>query len=283
MTRQTGSEPIGKPPSVPRGNPNGCVEVLGGNEARTQALVVAGVELLLVARPAGAKAGGDLYCIHSCGDRSQAKIVLVDIQGHGQRSAPLARSIHNLLHEFSRETNPTRLLEQVNQRFTAVAPPAVLATSLCGVYESQPGKFRYTYGGQPGILFWQAGIRHWKSLTPSWDTPCGLPFGIADTSCYEEEAVSLSPGEMLLMFSDGVLETHSQTGALLQVDGVLRLAQECTEALAPGFPLPPLATAFLNRLVRFHGGSEFEDDLTMLWVRRLPDSRPTGWPRGGAQ
>lgn len=251
-------------------NLSGCVEVLGGNEARTQALVVAGLELLLVARPAGAKAGGDLYCIHSCGDRAQAKIVLVDIQGHGQRSAPLARSIHNLLHEFSKETNPPRLLALVNQRFTAFAPPAVLATSLCAVYESHRGEFRYTYGGQPGILFWQAGARQWKSLTPSWDTPCGLPFGVADTSCYEEEGVSLRPGEILLMFSDGVLEIHNPTGGLLQVDGVLRLAQECTQALTPGFPLAPLASAFLNRLARFHGGSGFDDDLTMLWVRRLP-------------
>jgi len=252
----------------------GCVEVLGGNEARTQALVVAGLELLLVARPAGAKAGGDLYCIHSCGERAQAKMVLVDIQGHGQRSAPLARSIHNLLHEFSRETNPGRLLELVNQRFTAFAPPAVLATSLCAVYESHRGEFHYSYGGQPGILIWQAGAHAWKSLTPSWDTPCGLPFGVADTSCYEEEAFSLRPGEVLLMLSDGVHEIHNPTGGLLQVDGVLRLAQECTDGLTPGFPLAAVASAFLNRLTLFHGGSAFDDDLTILWVRRLPRQAP---------
>lgn len=251
------------------------MEVLGGNDSRTQALVLAGLELLLVARPAGAQAGGDLYCVHSCGDRALAKIVLVDISGHGERSAFIARALHHLLHRYSQDTQPTRVLDLVNRQFPHFAPSSVLATSLCTVYDSRRSELRYAYGGQPRILFWQAGQRQWTNLAPPQDSPCGLPFGVTLTGCYEEKSISLRPADMLLMFSDGVPETRSLSGTLLQPEGVLHLAQECTEQMPSAFfPLAALADAFLRRLQDFHGGSDFEDDLTLLWLRRLPGDRP---------
>jgi len=61
MARQTGSQTMRKPAAPPEGDAIGCVEIVGGNESRTQALVGAGLELVLVARPAGARPGGDVY------------------------------------------------------------------------------------------------------------------------------------------------------------------------------------------------------------------------------
>ncbi len=111
----------------------GCVEVLGGNQARTQTMVLAGLELLLVARPVGGHGGGDLYCLHSCGHRNFAKIVLLDVSGHGDRSALIANDIHRLLHEHSPDTSPAQLLDLVNRQFAHFAPQGILATSLCAV------------------------------------------------------------------------------------------------------------------------------------------------------
>lgn len=253
----------------------GCVEILGGNESRAEALVLAGLELLLIARPAGAPSGGDFYCLHSCEDRALAKIVLVDVTGHGVRSAPIARAVHELLHRYSPDTQPSRLLDLMNQQFPRFAPPGILATSVCVVYDSRRGEVRYANGGQPRMLRWTARERGWQILGAGWDSACGLPFGVADTACYEDESAFLDSGDMLLMFSDGVPETRSATGGLLQIEGVRQLAQECTNEAPPAsFPLPALAEAFLKRLRDFHGASDFDDDLTLLWVRRLPSEGP---------
>lgn len=253
-----------------------CVEVLGGNDSRVEALVLSGLEILMVVFPASGQAGGDLYCIHSCGDRTLVKIALADITGHGHHSASIARDIHELFHRHASETSPNRLLAAVNRQFGQFAAPGILATSLCAVYDTRHEKLHYAYGGQPRMLFWQAHQRHWQTLEPSQASSCGLPFGVSPAGCYEEDSLSLQPGDILLMFSDGVLETHGPSGALLQREGVLRLAQECTEATRSGFfPLPALAQAFLQRLEQYRGNPSFEDDITLLWARRLPPTAPT--------
>ena len=121
------------------------------------------------------------------------------------------------------------------------------------------------------MLLWQQRHHQWSTLEPSRDSLCGLPFGVSLAGCYEEDNISLRPVDILLMFSDGVLETRSSSGTLLQCEGVLRLAQECMGAMRPGFfPLPVLAEAFLQRLRQFRGRASFEDDITLLWARRLP-------------
>lgn len=255
----------------PSSNPPGCVEVLGGNDSRIEALVLSGLEILVVAFPALGQAGGDLYCIHSCEDRTLVKMALVDITGHGQRSASIARDIHQLFHRYALEIKPGQLLADVNRQFSQFAPRGVLATSLCAVYDSRDGSLDYAYGGQPRMLSWQARRHQWLTLEPSQDSSCGLPFGVSLAGCYEEESLSLRPGDILLMFSDGALETRAASGALLQREGVLRLAQECTDAMRSGFfPLPALAEAFLQRLEEYRGNPSFEDDITLLWARRLP-------------
>lgn len=248
-----------------------CVEVLGGNQARTESLALAGLELFVVARPAGAGAGGDLYCLHSCGEPAVAKIVLLDITGHGVRAASVAQAVHALLHRHSAATRPGQLLELLNQEFPQVAPAGILATSLCVVYDSGRRALNYANGGQPRLLSWSARERRWTSRGPSWDSSCGVPFGVTEGACYEDENLPLEPGDLLLLFSDGVLETTSPTGGLLQPEGALRLAQECTDEIPKGFSpaLSDLAQAFLKKLRSFHGRADFEDDVTLLWVRRL--------------
>ncbi|MCI0725086.1 MAG: serine/threonine-protein phosphatase [Acidobacteria bacterium] len=261
----------GQHPEIQLGNPPVCIEILGGNDARVEALVLSGLEILLVAFPASGGSGGDIYCLHSCSDRTLVKMALVDVTGHGQRSASVARDIHALFHQHESETSPGRLLSVVNRRFSQLAPPGVLATSLCAAYDSRLGELHYAYGGQPRILSWQARQRQWLTLEPSRDSDCGLPFGVSASGCYEEETRSLDPGDIVLMFSDGVSETRNPSGALLQRHGVLRLAEECTNAMRAGlFPLPALAQGFLSRLQEFRGSPSFEDDITLLWVRRLP-------------
>lgn len=160
----------------------------------------------------------------------------------------------------------------MNQQFSDFAPAGTLATSLCAVYKSRRGEIHYAYGGQPRILFWQAQQRQWTTLAPSQESICGLPFGVTETACYDEDHILLDPGDILLMFSDGVPETRSASGELLQPEGVMELAQESTEEIGSSScaPLTAVASIFLRRLEDFHGRPDFQDDITLLWIRRLP-------------
>lgn len=222
----------GSPSDLAMAWPNksaGCVELLGGNERRTESVSLPGLELLLIAQPAGRGAGGDLYCLHSCGDHTFAKIVLLDITGHGERAAVVAQSLHPLLHQYSAETDPGRLLDSVTHQFGDVAPRGFLATSLCAVFDSRLSEVRYANGGQPRIMIWQAEKERWITVTLARQSDCGLPLGITATACYDEERIALRPSDMLLLFSDGVSEARNTADEFLEPEGVERLAQTCTD------------------------------------------------------
>ncbi len=252
------------------GNSGGCVELLGGNESRTELRTVAGIEVLVVARPAGAPSGGDIYCLHSCGHGTLAKFVLLDLTGHGKEQDLIARTLHELLHQYSTETSPAQLLEMLNRKYDRLGLRAILASGVGATFDPSLGLFRFSNAGQPRPLRWSARQHEWGLLMPVQESDCGLPLGVTAAACYEEETVSLSPGDMLVLFSDGVTETRDADGEFLQAEGVLQLAQDCTDEIGGASPLPALGHAFLRRLEQFRGGLDFQDDVTLLWARRLP-------------
>jgi phosphoserine phosphatase RsbU/P len=265
-------------PSVPaeENGPPRCIEILGGNVRRAEALLLGGLEVLLVAQPTGGGGGGDIYCMHSCGHGALAKFVLIDVTGHGQARDAFARSVHDLLHRFSDETQPARLLDRLNHDYDRLSHPMIYATAVSAAYEPGRHEFRFSNAGQPRPLHWSAENQRWRIVQPAKDSDCGLPLGIREAACYVEESISLAEGDILFLSSDGLPEALNERDEFLEPEGVVALLQESAAKTPADSPLVKLASAFLRRVERDRGRREFEDDLTLLWLRRLP----TGAVRG---
>lgn len=165
------------------GNSGGCVELVGGNESRTELRTVAGIEVLVVARPAGAPGGGDIYCPHSCGHGTLAKFVLLDLTGHGKERDAIARTLHELLHQYSTETSPAQLLEMLNRTYDRLGLRAILACGVGATFDPSLGLFRFSNAGQPRPLRWSARQRQWAFLLPVKESDCGLPLGVTAAAC----------------------------------------------------------------------------------------------------
>jgi serine phosphatase RsbU (regulator of sigma subunit) len=225
---------------------------------------------LLLARPKGDQGGGDIYCIHSCDNGVLAKFVLLDLTGHGQARDALARGLHDLLHGFGDETQPARLLELLNQQYSPISYPAIYATAVSAAYEPRQNEFRFSNAGHPRPLHWSARNRRWNIVRPAEESDCGLPIGVRETACYTEENIPLCEGDILLLSSDGLPETRNEREEFLKPEGVLKFLQEFAAEAWELSPLVKLAAAFLRRLSQYRGGREFEDDITLLWLRRLP-------------
>lgn len=250
----------------------GCVEILGGNVSHTEEWIRGGLEALLIARPAGAGGGGDVYCMHSCGHGTLAKFVLLDLTGHGQERDAIARSVHDLLHRYAEETRPARLLELANQEYEKLALPTVLAAAIAAIYEPDGGDFRFANAGQPRPFQWSAKLRQWRMVQPAEESDCGLPLGVEASACYIDEKIVLGIGDMLFLCSDGLSEARNQLDEFLESRGVLRFLEQSTAEMALGSTLAELAAAFFRRVEEFTGNRKFQDDITLLWLRRLPKS-----------
>lgn len=266
---------------VQTGEPLRCIEVLGGNVLRTEGLILSGLEVLLMARPTGKAGGGDVYCIHSCGHGALAKFVLLDLTGHGRERDAIARTIHDLLHRYADETRPARLLELLNQQYSQLQLPAVLATAVSATYEPTRGEFRFANAGQPRPFHWSAEQRKWTSVQPAERSDCGLPLGVKDSACYTEESIVLEAGDMLFLSSDGLPEMRGPHDEFLEPEGVLKLLDQSIAESAPNSTVLKDAAAFNRRIQKFRGGKDSEDDITILWLRRLLQMGATNLKPGG--
>jgi serine phosphatase RsbU (regulator of sigma subunit) len=89
-----------------------------------------------------------------------------------------------------------------------------------------------------------------------------MPLGLMTEIGYEEEEASLSEGESVLFYSDGLVEAHNPRGEMF---GFPRLRALIAEHGEEGY----LGEFLMEELYSFVGeGWEQEDDITLLTLQR---------------
>ncbi len=236
----------------------------------------------MIALPSGGRSGGDLYALFSCGRERYARIVLADAVGHGFTANDVAMHVHGLLHKYSDVRDTAGLLAALNQSFevrgTHGQPAAAgqpgqaselpwrLATVVTANYDRETGEFNYAYAAHPRMLLWVAQEGRWVELGEGLE---GLPLGVIAGETYNQQSVRLAPEDMVMAFSDALTEVKSPQGAQLTNEGFLRLAGLVTSGLARPISLADLCERLLGAVRDYHGSDRFEDDLTLLTLRRL--------------
>ena len=97
----------------------------------------------------------------------------------------------------------------------------------------------------------------------------GLPLGAFAGAVYQEEVVPFSPGDMLLLLSDGVVEAHDKNSELFGFERLEALLNE-----SKPFDVRDLVELVLERVQEHMGDTEQHDDITIVAVRPAiaPDS-----------
>jgi serine phosphatase RsbU (regulator of sigma subunit) len=101
------------------------------------------------------------------------------------------------------------------------------------------------------------------STTELWAT--GMPLGMLPGTRYEEYEVTLSAGESLLFYSDGLVEAYNPKYEMFGFPRLQTLLEEHADER-------PLIDVLLGELKRFTGvGWEQEDDVTLLTLQRISE------------
>lgn len=151
------------------------------------------------------QAGGDYYDIFPLPD-DQWGIFIADVSGHGTPAAVVMAITHAIVHSYPGPTMPPGLvLRHVNRKlcdhYTARNPAFV--TAFYAVYN--PGGRTLTYasaGHNPPRLKTTRGVR-------AMDEVGSLPLGIRRDETYVEHAITLTPGDTALFYTDGVTESFN--------------------------------------------------------------------------
>lgn len=250
--------------------PFGCMELWAGNERAHRSLELAGLETDVIAVPSGGARGGDLSAVFSCSD-DIARVVLADCVGHGYKASGVARHVHHLLHKFQDIRDTAGLLAALNDAFTLSneksAGPLRLTTVVTGSFDARTGEFNFAYAAHPRMLLWREREKRFWELGEGLE---GLPLGFVAGETYNQQSIRLSPGDMILAFSDGATEVYSPAGEQLTPKGLLELADKTVKKLADPLALPEFSQAMLHGVQQYRGSNgELEDDVTLLTLRRV--------------
>jgi sigma-B regulation protein RsbU (phosphoserine phosphatase) len=178
-------------------------------------------------------------------DDSHLAIFVVDVSGHGAASSLLAVTVGRLLTGQASATSllvrtdpltgkpvitpPAAVVAELNRRFPMESQAGLYFTIAYGVLSTKTHEFRYVSAGHP------AGVHLPRGAAPVFLEGEGFPVGWIEDVDYDEQRITLAPGDRLYFYSDGVNEALSPTGELYGGDRLLgSLTQHAAQPVADG-------------------------------------------------
>lgn len=231
--------------------------------------LLAGWELTGVSLPS-LQVGGDYFDFVSPGD-GRLGVAIGDVSGKGMPAALLMSNLQaSLKGQLMHRASVSETVSRVNDLLSESTDSNMFATFLYGELDGVTGRFTCTNAGHdPGLVVRRDGRIEWLGT-------CGLILGMFAHQEYTQTSVDLEPGDVLVLYTDGITEAGAPTPAEVaelgedDVDdiqfGEERLAEVVTaarEQSALGIRESVLGA------VRAHLGPRPQgDDITLVVIKR---------------
>jgi len=205
--------------------------------------------------------GGDYYDFVKLHD-GQLAVIVGDAAGHGLGSALVAAQARATLREcLARGDGLTEALARVSDRIHADTAPGVYMTMLFGLLDPSAHFFEFATTGHHMPLL----VRDGRVITPR-AVGRNLPLGIRQGQSFQLEfPLGLRKGDLLVVYTDGLLEATSPEDVEFGVEGVVLELGRCAGAT------PADAIEALLAAVERHSRTEIEDDVTIVALRAEDD------------
>jgi phosphoserine phosphatase RsbU/P len=241
-----------------------CMEIWGGSELVERNVSTPGLEIWVFSEPfRREEQGGDVYYVTLCGGGVVSRIVLADVSGHGSAVAKFSTSLRTLLRKNINQKTQTKLVEKLNNDFSEMAQFQHFATALVSTYLTSTDTISICNAGHPRPLFYRASNSEWSLLPEGTSEPSGnLPLGLDDQSAYSNYDVKLDPSDLLIFYTDALIEAADPADQLLGEQGLLSLVRNLQPALQPA----SIGRALIQAVARYRHQEPPDDDLTLIVI-----------------
>jgi serine phosphatase RsbU (regulator of sigma subunit)/pSer/pThr/pTyr-binding forkhead associated (FHA) protein len=199
--------------------------------------------------------GGDFYDFVRAGENELAAI-LADVSGKGIPAALLSSLTLGALNMEFRSTNdPAAVLNELNKVLCLKTPANRFVTLFLAQFDSS-GKGQFLSAGHNTAYLFRATTNEIEDL-PSG----GLPLGMVPFASYQSSPLKLDPGDLLVIYSDGLTDAENSAGEDFGEEKLLSLIS-ATAHQGVGV----LEASLLAALDRFTQGAPQTDDITFLLI-----------------
>jgi PAS domain S-box-containing protein len=226
--------------------------------------------------PSGA-VGGDFFETFAVSD-TRIGIFLSDVMGHGVRSALVVATIRGLIEELGPlRYDPAAFISHMNRDLSRIVRQqghVTFATAFYMVLDLSDGKISYASAGHPAPFLLQGKKGEVDFLKPE-DDKQGPALGLFPQITYEETINYISPGDGIVLYTDGIFEAEcAETADCFEIDRVASILEEHFEEEPTA-----LLQAVVKSAQEFCNRETFDDDVCMVGMklRKLMANEAGGW------
>jgi len=210
-------------------------------------------------------ASGDYYDLF---ERADGRLVVVigDVSGHGLGAALVMAQARALVHALADSVpGVADLLALLNAHLARDMTAGRFMTFFVAVADPATGEVAWNSAGHPPVLLHRAATGEVE-----WLAPQGIVLGILPEVTYPPTPpVRLEPGDALLLYTDGATEARNAGHEMLEEEGLAKIVGRLADRSAPA-----LLEGIRDALVEWTGDDAFQDDLTLVALRRSGEAAP---------
>ncbi|MEE8483498.1 MAG: PP2C family protein-serine/threonine phosphatase [Nitrospinota bacterium] len=193
-------------------------------------------------------------------------VLIADVTGHGKEAATITIFLRGLfLRESHFNESSKRVMEKVHGQLRSFIekrfhnPDALYATAFYGVYDPAERTFEYCNAGHlPPYLLKAGGNGNGVTGLATKNMPLAMPF----EESYNEKSIRLDPGDILVLYTDGVTETADNEYELFGKERLIECVSEFAEK-----PISETGERVIYKLKKHAGTQPWNDDVTLLLVK----------------
>jgi phosphoserine phosphatase RsbU/P len=217
---------------------------------------IPGWQVWLFTRPAN-DVGGDLVDLLRLGDRGFG-VSLGDVAGKGLSAALFTAKLQATLNAIAPDYNSLAALgTKLSTIYRRDGLRKAFASLIYAEFKSDSGLVRFLNAGHiPPLVIRAGAVENLEKGGPA--------LGIVSEAAYAESKVELGRGEIVLLYSDGVVEAQNPEGNFFGEGRLLSLAPTLA-----GLDAAKAGQALLSEVDRFIGTARAADDLSIAILKRL--------------
>lgn len=220
---------------------------------------IPGWELTVTLRPAR-QTCGDFYDVIPL-PNGRVGLIIADVADKGAAAALYMALSRTLVRTFTilYHARPDFALRAANHRIRSDTDSEQFVTLFLGVLDPATGVLTYANAGHnPPLCFRADGAGKVQPLPQT-----GIPLGMFEGKSWGRESVRLAPGDVLLLYTDGITEAQNGREEMFGSERLLRTARQNLSASAEGFQ-----NALLDAVGGFVGETPQFDDIALMVLKQ---------------
>ena len=220
---------------------------------------IPGWQLAVTLLPARETSGDFFDVINLSGGR--LGLLIADVADKGVGPALYMALSRTLIRTYAIEydADPEVVFYAANSRLLKDARASLFVTAFYGILDPDSGILTYCNAGHnPPFLFIAGENGVARSLTKT-----GMALGIESETTWNQEQVKISPGDMLVLYTDGIPDSLNNQGKFFEEDSLIEIAQANM-----GLAAHELQSLILENIQRFVGTEPQVDDITLMILVR---------------